>query len=288
MEVGLALSDEAKFGCSAGGPHADLRGVDGAGHEVVERAGFVPADEQAVRRGDVLVGADGARRPGRVVDARFPGADAAAAEVDAVQVGEGDDAEDGVPIVAVAFDEGHVDCIAGTHADEGARAVEWIDEPHPRPGLALGVGGAAAFFAHDGDAQGGEAVGEDAVAGVVGIGDRGAVALVLHLELGVGQPRQLGCSRAHHAEGMVQRGLQVEGRFRKGGAGHGAKVNPGQGDENRTGCEHVGGAISFVPVRRGADRLRSYPPNLPGSCREGSETPHERWDPDTGFLRGHN
>ena len=82
--------------------------------------------------------------------------------------------------------------------------VERIDQPHPRPGLALGVGSAAAFFTHDGDAQGGEAVGEDAVAGEVGVGDRRAVALVLHLELGVGQPRQLGRSQAHHAEGVVE------------------------------------------------------------------------------------
>ena len=71
MEVGLALSDEAKFGRPAGQAHADLRGVDGAGHEVVERTGFVPADEQAVRRGDVFVGVDGAWGPGGVVDARL-------------------------------------------------------------------------------------------------------------------------------------------------------------------------------------------------------------------------
>ena len=60
------------------------------------------------------------------------------------------------------------------------------------------------------------------------------------------------------------------------------KGKSGQGDENRWRCEHVDGSISFVPVRRGADRLRSYPPNLPGSCREGSETPHERWGPTPG------
>ena len=163
-----------------------------------------------------------------------------------------------VPVVAVAFDEGHVDGIAGAHADEGARAVKWVDQPHPRPGLAFGVWGASAFFADDGNAQGSEAVGEDAVARVVGIGDRGAVALVLHLQLGVGQPRQFGGCGAHHAQAWSS----VYRRSR-GDSGRGAPAmvqgKSGQGDENGGGANMDGRLVSSRT--QGADWL-VIPSNL--------------------------
>ena len=86
------------------------------------------------------------------------------------------------------------------------------------------MGRAAPFFGDHGDAQCGQALRQDLVAGVVRIGDRRTVALAFHLQFGVGQAGQFCRGGPDHAQGMVQGGLQVEGRVGQRGFSHGANL----------------------------------------------------------------
>ena len=124
VNVSLSFGHQAELVRATFGPHPHFGRVYRSCYKVIERAAFVPADEQMIGRCGVVIGTDRLGRTRGIADPVLPSAEAASAKVDGVEVGHGNNAEDGQPFVAVGLQERHIDGVARAHANKGVGAVK--------------------------------------------------------------------------------------------------------------------------------------------------------------------